>query len=68
LIGVPPAYFTGHCHGQSTEARCNSQEEEVETRQGKHQAGAQEGGKAHDAEKGETQGPASRQGCSEIYG
>src|SRR5215831_13171640 len=54
---VPPACLKGDRHGQSKEARCGAQEE-LETRQGKRQARAQDGGKARDAEKGEVQGPA----------
>src|ERR1019366_9880029 len=55
-IASTATYLTGDTHGQSKEARCGAQEE-LETRQGKHQACAQEGGKARDAEEGEVQGP-----------
>jgi hypothetical protein len=64
---VPPAYFTGDSHGQSKEARCCAQEE-PETRQGKRQAGAQEGGKARGAKQGEVQGPAGGQERGETGG
>jgi hypothetical protein len=54
--------LTGDGHGQSKEAACDAQEK-LETRQGKRQ----EGGKAHEAEKEEVQGPANRHACSEIH-
>jgi hypothetical protein len=56
-------YFTGDGYGQSKEAAGDAQEK-LETRQGK----CQEGGKAHEAEKGEVQGPANSHACCEIYG
>jgi len=61
------AYFTGGSHGQSKEACCDAQEK-LETRQGKRQGWAQEGGKARDAERGKVQGPACGQWCSESRG
>jgi hypothetical protein len=64
---LPAAYFTGDNHGQSKEARCDAQEK-LETWQGQRQACAQEGHKAHDAEKGEVQGPACGRGWRESYG
>ena len=64
---MPAAYFTGDSHGQSKEACCDAQEK-LETRQGKRQTRAQEGRKAHDAEKGKVQGPACGQRCPEIHG
>jgi hypothetical protein len=54
--------LTGDGHGQSKEAAFEAQEK-LETRQGKRQ----EGGKAHEAEKGQVQGPESKHACSEIY-
>src|SRR5258707_5122714 len=54
---VPAACLKGDSHGQSKEARCGAQEE-LETRQGKRQACAQDGCKARDTEKSEVQGPA----------
>ena len=64
---MPAAYFTGDSHGQGKEACCDAQEK-LETRQGKRQACAQEGRKAHDAERGKVQGPACGQWCSETRG
>ena len=64
---MPAAYFTGDSHGQGKEACCDAQEK-LETRQGKRQACAQEGRKAHDAETGKVQGPACGQWCSETRG
>src|SRR5260370_41813863 len=61
------AYFTGESHGQSKEARCGAQEE-LEARQGKRQACAQEGDKARDVEKGEVQGPTSGHERDETRG
>ena len=52
---MPAAYFTGDNHGQSKEARCDAQEK-LETWPGQRQACAQEGHKAHDAEKAKVQG------------
>src|SRR5208283_1777401 len=66
-IGLPAAYFTGDSHGQGKEACCDAQEK-LETRQGKRQACAQEGGKAHEAETGKVQGPACGRWCSETRG
>jgi hypothetical protein len=64
---LPAAYFTGHNHGQSKEARCDAQEK-LETWPGQRQACTQEGHKAHDAEKGKVRGPACAQGCRETHG
>ncbi len=54
---VPAACLKGDSHGQSKKAHRGAQEE-LETRQGKRQACAQDGGKARDAEKSEVQNPA----------
>src|SRR5258707_4706444 len=54
---VPAACLKGDSHSQSKKARRGAQEE-FETRQGKRQACAQDGGKARDAEKSEVQDPA----------
>ena len=64
---MPAAYFTGDSHGQGKEACCVTQEK-LETPQGKGQAYAQDGGKAHEAETGKVQGPACGQWCSETRG
>ncbi len=65
---MPAAYFTGGSLGQGKEACCDAQEK-LETRRGKRQACAQDGGKAHDAERGKVQGPACGQWwCSETRG
>src|SRR5208283_3487229 len=66
-IGLPAAYFTGDSHGQGKEACCDAQET-LETRQGKRQACAQEGGKAHEAETLKVRGSACGRWCSETRG
>src|SRR5215469_7370494 len=65
---VPAARLTGDSHGQSNkETRCGAQEE-PKTRQGKHQACAQDGCKARDTEKSEIQDPARGHECEETRG
>ena len=56
-------YFTGNSHGQSNEACCDSKKS-LETREGKCQAFAQEGGKARYAEKATTE-DLSKKGTTE---
>jgi hypothetical protein len=53
---LPATYFRGDSYGQGKEA-CRAAQEKLETRQSKRQACAQDGSKAHDAEKGKIQGP-----------
>jgi hypothetical protein len=53
-IGSPAKYLTGDSYGQSKEA-CRDTQESLETREGKRQTCAQEGGKARNHEKAATE-------------
>src|ERR1019366_2703763 len=75
-IASTATYLTGDSHGQSKEARCGAQEE-LETRQGKRQACAQEGkvqgparGHEHDETRGQEKAAAEDSGkkCTKTSG
>ena len=59
-MGLEEIWTRRFALGKSKEARCDAQEE-LETRQGRRQAWAQDGGKAREAEKSEVQGSAQEQ-------